>query len=280
MRKRRGAAFVSGIPMGLLGSAILLANNPSYGQEQESAPEDVEEVTVTGYRAALRSAIETKRESAVMVDAINADDIADFPDANLAESLQRIPGISIDRDQGEGRTITVRGLGADFSRVRINGLEALSTAGNNDAGSSPNRTRSFDYNTFASELFNSLKVQKTPSAETDEGSLGATIDLQTARPFDYKGQTLALSTEGSYQKNSKKWSPRIAGLVSTRFLDDKMGLLVSAAYSKSYNEIDQYFRQPGQSDYLYRGSTFAGNENPARAGFSAPTGTTFFGPTM
>ncbi|MCA1530906.1 hypothetical protein, partial [Bradyrhizobium yuanmingense] len=139
----------------------------------------------------------------------------------------------------------------------------------------PNRSRSFDYNTFASELFSSLKVQKTASAETDEGSLGATIDLQTGRPFDYKGRTLAISTEGSYQKNSKKWSPRIAGLASTRFLDGRMGLLFSAAYSKTSNAIDQYARQAGQADYLYRSSDFTGNENPQRAGFSAPVGTTF-----
>ncbi|MEO6361352.1 MAG: TonB-dependent receptor [Sphingomicrobium sp.] len=238
----------------------------------------VDEVVVTGFRGSLRSALNEKRRSNVQIDAINAEDIADFPDANLAESLQRLPGVSVDRDNGEGRSITVRGLGGDFNRTRINGLEALSTAGANIAGDSPNRSRSFDYNTFASELFSSLKVQKTSSAETDEGSLGATIDLQTGRPFDYKARAFAISTEGSYQKNSGKWSPRIAGLASTRFLDGRMGLLVSLAYSKAANEIDQYARQAGQADYLFRNSDFAGNENPPRGGFSAPVGTTFFGP--
>ncbi|MFL6720650.1 MAG: TonB-dependent receptor [Sphingomonas sp.] len=238
-----------------------------------------ERIVITGFRASLHNALSDKRRSNVQIDEINAQDIAEFPDANLAESLQRLPGVSIDRDNGEGRSITVRGLGGDFNVTRIDGLEALSTAGANDAGTSPNRSRAFDYNTFASELFTSLKVQKTASAETDEGSLGANIDLQTARPFDYKGRTFALSTEGSYQKNSKTWSPRIAGLASTRFFGGKMGLLVSAAYSKSNNAIDQYARQPGQADYLYRSTDFAGNENPPRAGFSAPVGTTFFGPT-
>ncbi|MEO5774428.1 MAG: TonB-dependent receptor [Sphingomicrobium sp.] len=247
--------------------------------QSPAAPSNGNEVVVTGFRGSLRSALNEKRRSNVQVDVINAEDIADFPDANLAESLQRLPGVSIDRDNGEGRSITVRGLGGDFNRTRINGLEALSTAGANDAGSSPNRSRSFDYNTFASELFSSLKVQKTASAETDEGSLGATIDLQTGRPFDYKKSTIAVSTEGSYQKNSKEWSPRIAGLASTRFMDGKMGLLVSVAYSKSFNEVDQYFRQAGQSDYLYRGADFLGNELPARGGFSAPVGATFTGPT-
>jgi TonB-dependent receptor len=256
-------------------------NNATEVQEPAApaATDPAGEVVVTGFRGSLRSALSEKRRSNVQIDAINAEDIAEFPDANLAESLQRLPGVSIDRDNGEGRSITVRGLGGDFNRTRINGLEALSTAGANDAGSSPNRSRSFDYNTFASELFSSLKVQKTASAETDEGSLGATIDLQTGRPFDYKDHAFAISTEGNYQKNSKQWSPRIAGLASTRFLDGKMGLLVSVAYSKSKNELDQYARQAGQADYLYRSTDFAGNENPQRAGFSAPTGTTFFGPS-
>ncbi|WP_426276285.1 TonB-dependent receptor [Sphingomonas sp. FW199] len=231
------------------------------------------DIVVTGYRASLRNAIDLKRTSTVQIDAITAEDIADFPDNNLAESLQRLPGVSVDRDNGEGRSITVRGLGGDFNRTRLNGLEALSTAGANDAGTSPNRSRSFDYNTFASELFNSLKVQKTPSAETDEGSLGATIDLQTARPFDYKKGAFGLSSEGSYQANSGKWQPRVAGLVSRRFGD--IGILFSAAWAKSENEIDQYRRQAGQSDYVYRGSTWAGNENPQRAGFAAPAGTAF-----
>ncbi|WP_156351271.1 TonB-dependent receptor [Sphingomonas sp. Leaf25] len=236
---------------------------------------DAGEIIVTGYRASLRTSIVEKRDAAVQIDSINAEDIADFPDNNLAESLQRLPGVSIDRDNGEGRSITVRGLGGDFNRTRLNGLEALATAGSNDSGTSPNRSRSFDYNTFASELFSSLKVQKTPSAETDEGSLGATIDLQTGRPFDYKKGAFALSAEGSYQDNIGKWTPRLAGLASKTFADGTMGLLVSAAWSESRNAIDQYRRGAGQSDYVYRGSTWAGNENPQRAGFAAPTGTGF-----
>jgi len=273
-------ALSSGISRGALAIAVVLAAAPALAQTSAAPPAEEpagegEEVIVQGYRASLRSAINEKRTATVQIDAINAEDIADFPDTNLAESLQRLPGVSIDRDNGEGRSITVRGLGGDFNRTRLNGLEALSTAGSNDAGTSPNRSRSFDYNTFASELFSSLKVQKTPSAETDEGSLGATIDLQTGRPFDYKGNKFALSAEGSYQENSKKWNPRLAGLASTRFLDDTMGLLLSVAWSKSRNEIDQYRRSPGASDYVYRGTQWAGNENPQRAGFAAPTGTSF-----
>ncbi|MBO9622488.1 MAG: TonB-dependent receptor [Sphingomonas sp.] len=254
-------------------AAVAVSEDASATTQDADTAAQSNEIVVTGFRASLRSSLREKRDSNVQLDAINAEDIANFPDANLAESLQRLPGVSIDRDNGEGRQISVRGLGGDFNRTRLNGLEALATAGSNDAGSSPNRSRAFDYNTFASELFSSLRVQKTPSAETDEGSLGATIDLITGKPFDYKDAAFALSAQGSYQKNSERWSPRIAGLVSKRFMGGDMGFLISGAYSKSDNELDQYRRGVGSADYLYRGADFAGNETPQRGGFAAPTGT-------
>ena len=117
---------------------------------------------------------------------IVAEDIADFPDLNLAESLQRVPGVVIARDAGEGRQISVRGLGPQFTRVRINGVEAMSANGGTDAAGGTNRGRNFDFNTFASELFNNITVRKTASADVEEGSLGATVDLRTGRPFDYR----------------------------------------------------------------------------------------------
>jgi len=124
---------------------------PAATPDANTAPHTVElqEVVVSGYRQALQSALNLKRASDVMVDAINAEDVAKFPDSNLAESLQRLPGISVDRDNGEGRTITVRGLGSDFTRVRLNGLEALATAAAPDSGGAPNRSRGFDFNVFA-----------------------------------------------------------------------------------------------------------------------------------
>ena len=249
---------------------------PEFAVAQEK-PQTAETVVVTGYRASLQSALRLKQKSDVMLDAIDAEDIADFPDANLAESLQRIPGISIDRDNGEGRSISVRGLGGDFTRVRINGLEALSTAGANDAGSTPNRSRSFDFNTFASELFSSLQVRKTASAETDEGSLGATVDLFTGKPFSYSASKpqFAINLQDSYNTNGQVHSPRATALFSKRFLDGKIGFLGSAAYSERNGENDQYRRGAASFDYVYRGSTWAGNEIPGRAGFSAPVGTTF-----
>ena len=178
-----------------------------------SEPKELEEIVVTGFRASLEESLDIKRTTASAVDTILAEDIADFPDLNLAESLQRIPGVSIARDAGEGRQITVRGLGPQFTRVRINGMEALSTAGGTDATGGTNRSRSFDFNVFASELFNKLSVRKTAAAEIEEGSLGATVDLRAARPFDYNGLTFATTLQGGYNDLSEEFDPRATVLL-------------------------------------------------------------------
>src|SRR5690349_6859903 len=212
-----------GASLGALAVALACAGVASAQDTAASDSTEVEGIVVTGFRASLQSALNTKKNADVMVDAINAEDIADFPDANLAESLQRLPGVTIDRDNGEGRGITVRGLGSDFTRVRLNGLETLSTAGSNDSGTNPNRGRGFDFNTFASELFSSLKVQKTQSAETDEGSLGATVDLTTGRPFDFQDFASAVSVEDSFYENGAFHNPKLGGLISWH--NEKFGAL-------------------------------------------------------
>lgn len=203
------------------------ANDP---QAEEAA--EVGEIVVTGFRASLQNALNIKRREAGVVDAISAEDIADFPDTNLAESIQRIPGVSIDRDAGEGRSITVRGLSSEFTRTRINGIEAQASVGATDSSGGVNRGRAFDFNVFASELFNNITVRKTASAEVEEGSLGATVDLRTSRPFDKVGFQGALSGQYGYNDLSEDWSPRFAALVSNTWADDQLGALFSIAYSE------------------------------------------------
>ncbi|OSZ68549.1 TonB-dependent receptor [Sphingomonas sp. IBVSS2] len=200
-------------------------------QEQDQGTDGA--IVVTGFRQSLQKALNLKRESVSSVDAIVAEDIAKFPDQNLAESLQRIPGISIQRDAGEGRAITVRGLSAQFTRVRLNGLETVATSTD---GASANRDRAFDFNVFASELFTSLVVHKTAEASLDEGSLGAVVDLNTGNPLAGKaGFTFVGSAQGSYNDLSKNWGPRAAGLLSWKSPDGTLGASVSAAYSKTDN---------------------------------------------
>ncbi|TWI05783.1 TonB-dependent receptor [Luteimonas cucumeris] len=199
---------------------------------QQSAPKELDTVVVTGtYRASLEQALDIKRSEKGMVDAIVAEDIADFPDLNLAESLQRIPGVAISRDAGEGRNISVRGLGADFTRVRIDGMEALTTVGSTDSSGGTNRGRGFDFNVFASELFSQLIVRKTASAEVEEGSLGATVDLRTARPFDYDGFNFVASGQLGYNDLNSDTHPRAAMLVSNSWADDRFGALFSVAWT-------------------------------------------------
>jgi TonB-dependent receptor len=234
--------------------------------ETAGDPNEVEAVVVTGFRASLNNAINLKRRETAVVDVIKAEDIADFPDANLAESIQRVPGVSISRDAGEGRQITVRGLSPQFTRVRINGMEGQSTASGTDSSGGNNRSRAFDFSVFASELFNSITVRKTPSAEVEEGSLGATVDLQTSRPFDYRGFQLALSAQQGYNDLAESWDPRLAGLISNTWMDGRFGALLSVAYSKR-NGVEEGFGSVGWDTAF-----------PTNGGFCAPASPTLTTP--
>ena len=199
-----------------------------------AAPEDraVDEVVVSGYRESLAAAHALKRDAVGTEDVIVAEDIAAFPDLNLAESLQRIPGVTINRDSGEGRQITLRGLGPDFTRTQLNGMEVLgNTASGMDNRGGVSRTRSFDYSLFASELFDRVTVQKSYAADQDEGGIGGTVQLETAKPFDFDGFKAVVSAKGQANTNVDGVTPRVVGLISDRTND--FGALVSVAYSEN-----------------------------------------------
>lgn len=224
------AALLAGCALGAAGTAraqVAEADQPTTVDDEVSA----DEIVVTGFRQSLEAAINLKRNSVGAIDAIVAEDIAKFPDQNLAESLQRIPGISITRDAGEGRAITVRGLSSQFTRVRVNGLETVATSTD---GASANRDRAFDFNVFASELFSSIVVHKTAEASLDEGSLGAVVDLNTGNPLAGKaGFTAVGSAVASYNDLSEYVGPRLAGLLSWRNDSGTFGVSLSAAYQKT-----------------------------------------------
>lgn len=213
---------------------------PALGQEtaqdaaQSSDSDGLTEpaIIVTGFRESLSSALGVKKNATAAIDAIKAEDIAEFPDLNLAESLQRIPGVAISRVNGEGRNISVRGLGPEYTRVRINGMEAIGTTGGTDNSGGVNRGRGFDFNIFSSDLFNSLAVRKTASADVEEGSLGATVDLTIARPFDFRKPTVSVSAQGSYNDLSRKVTPRISTLATTTNDAGTFGVLMSIAYEE------------------------------------------------
>ncbi len=250
----------------LLGTASVsaLSLGPAVAQEVAAAATggdtaNAQTVVVTGLRASLESALNAKRQDNGIVDVIKSEDMGKFPDTNLAESLQRVPGVVIDRDAGEGRSITVRGLGQDFTRVRINGIEGLATTGGTDSSGGTNRGRGFDFNVFASELFSALTVRKSSSADVDEGSLGATVDLQTLRPFDLRGFNATVALKGKYNDGSEKTDPRAAFMVSNTFFDRKVGVLFSGAYSKRRVLEDGF-------------STVRWDNGPSSGGWCAPQG--------
>ena len=286
-RQGRPCALRHGLAAGVSGLAIALTLGVASASAQTAPAQDddatqVDEIVVTGFRASLDAALSIKRREAGVVDAIVAEDIADFPDLNLAEAIQRIPGVSIDRDAGEGRSITVRGLSSDFTRTRINGMEAQATTGGTDSSGGANRGRGFDFNVFASELFNSITVRKTAAAETEEGSLGATIDLQATRPFDYEGFTLAASVQGGYNDLSEDANPRGALLLSNTWNDGMFGALVSVAYSER-DSIEEGFSSVRWAPAAAPGATNSGGfcsplgfstQNPGNSAANGTTATT------
>ncbi|MDC8830809.1 TonB-dependent receptor [Alteromonas gilva] len=197
----------------------------------QSDDELVETIVVSGFRDSLVKAKDLKKDALVSQDSILAEDIADFPSLNLAESLQRIPGITITREAGEGRQISLRGLNADFTQVQLNGMEALGTSSSPmDSRGTTNTSRSFDFNIFASELFNQIDVQKSYSAEMDEGGIGGTVKLYTAKPFHYDGFKSVVSAQVGDNSLTDDTSPRVAALVSNTW--DTFGALFSIAYSQ------------------------------------------------
>ena len=193
-----------------------------------SVDENLEEVVVTGIAASLGRSIDKKRDSDLVSDSITAEDLGKFPDNNIADSLQRIPGVAIDRAGGEGRFVSIRGLGPDFSAVLINGRSPASE----------NEERAFSFDTLASELVRTVDVFKTSNPGLKEGGLGGTINIVTARPFDFDGFHAAGSIKGMYEENSEDTSPQASFILSNTFNDEKFGVLASFTYQE--RSTDKY----------------------------------------
>jgi len=187
-------------------------------------------------KAVLPQAKKLKREAISVQDSLVADDITDFPALNLANSLLRLPGITSNREWGEGRQISLRGLGPDFTRVQVNGMEALGTSSSPmDARGAVSRTRAFDFNIFASELFNQIDVKKSFSADQEEGGIAGTVNLHTAKPFDYDGPKSSISAQLGSNSNTNSSDPRFSAVFSRLWSD--IGALVSITHSiRSTNE--------------------------------------------
>ena len=212
------------------GPRIALAQQASGAPTSDNA---VDAVVVTGYRKSLADARAIKRDAVIQKDAIVAEDMAKFPELNLAESLQRLPGVQINREAGEGRRISLRGLGPDFARVQLNGMEVLGNVDSaQDSRGQRSRDRAFDFNIFASELFSRVEVEKTFQAAQNEGGMAGTVGLFTGKPFDYApGAKGAVSVKVGTNEYTEDTQPRVAALFSRNW-DNKFGALVSVAYGE------------------------------------------------
>lgn len=188
------------------------------------------DIVVTGIRASLQSAVEAKRNAPAIVDSISAEDIGRFPDANLAESLQRITGVQITRSRGEGSQASIRGLDPDFNQVNFNGRSMPSASGG----------RSFDFTILSSDLINGIDVYKTPTADMVEGGLAGTINVRSLRAQDVKATRFVIDGEAIYDQNANKVGPHVSGLFATRLLDDRLGLVVGGDYSRRKLQVYRF----------------------------------------
>lgn len=219
----------------LLGGVSLAAFAPLAAQAQtqsaptatEGAAEGDDEIVVTGTRASLARALEIKRETIGVVDAISAEDIGKFPDQNIAESLQRITGVSIDRTNGEGGSITVRGLGPEFNTVLLNDRLLSTNAGG----------RSFSFDILSSELISGAEVYKSSEARLQEGGIGSTVILRTARPTDRAGLRIAGSIAGRHDNTADKITPYASAVISKSNDDRTFGVLASIIYDKRISNL-------------------------------------------
>lgn len=230
-RKKLLASAVAASALAGLSSTTVLAQDEGV----------VEEVVVTGIRASLTRSMDVKRNAVGVVDAISAEDIGKMPDTNLAESLQRIPGVSIDRVNGEGSKVTVRGLAGDYNLVTLNNRQM--------PASSFGTSRSFDFANLASEGVAGVEVYKSGRADLQSGGMGALINIITPRPLKNPGLKAVVGAKAVYDDSSvmeDDLTPEVSGLFSNTFADDTIGV----ALTGSYQERNSGDRNASVSDWF------------------------------
>lgn len=223
--------FVTSFVLGLLltGPVSLRAQQTGTEASAGSKTLKLETFVVTGYADSLRKSMEEKRGSTEIKDVIWSEDIAQFPDANVAEALQRITGVQIQRTDGEGSYVSVRGVEPNLNLVTIDGRTA----------SSGGFERAFDFSTLSADLVSGLEVIKSQSADMVEGGIGATIAITTPKPLNYQKDRVArLTAQTNYLSMTEKYSPQYSGLFSQKFMDGKMGALVTFSYQKNDQRTD------------------------------------------
>lgn len=210
--------------------ATLLLAGIQASAQSASQEAGVEEVVVTGIRSSLQQAMDIKRSSDAIVDSIASESLGKFPDTNIAESLQRITGVAIDRSGGEGQSVTVRGFGPQFNPVLLNGRRIVSDTG----------SRAFNFDALPAELVSRVDVYKSSAAHLQSGGIGSTIVMHTPRPLDIGSFKAVGSVKGLYEELSGELTPELFGMVSNTFADDRAGFLLSVTYEERENRIERF----------------------------------------
>jgi len=231
MRKKKAQRALAGTS-GLLALSIALPTAQAQDASQQQ-PENLEEVVVTGLLSSLQHSLDMKRNAPGVVDVITAEDIGKFPDSNVAASLQRVPGVSIQRapTRGEPEGITVRGFSGDFNETLIDGRRLSTATGG----------RSIDFSSVGSDFIGSVTVMKTPDVTLSSSSIGATVNIAYPKPLDRPGMHFTASGSASEQDNANSVQPTIGALFSDTFADDTMGFLADAVYSKRDTDTNRDF---------------------------------------
>ncbi|KAF1722771.1 TonB-dependent receptor [Pseudoxanthomonas wuyuanensis] len=215
-------------------SAAIVASIAFSAHAQEAGSQgdatQLDTITVTGYRASLERSQIVKRSANAIVDAISAEDIGKFPDTNAAESLSHLPGISVDRQFGEGEKVSINGTDPALNRILINGQ----TIASGDWGGNPTDTsgRTFNYTLLSPEIIGLMEVYKSSEARIDEGSIGGTVIVHTRKPLDLPANTLRGSLGYSYNDRSEQGNPRGSVLWSWKNADETFGFLATATHDK------------------------------------------------
>ena len=211
-------------PSPIITSQTVAAPTPSGTAASDDASAG-EAIVVSGYRQSIEESLREKRMANAFVDVITSQDIGKFPDKNVADSLQRVPGVIIDRDGGEGKNVSIRGLSSDLTLTELNG-NYIATADTGDP------SRSFNYLLLPSNMIGSVEVFKSPEARLDEGGVGGTIILHTRNPLDLKPWSGFISGEGTYADVTHKAEPQFSGQLSWHNDAETIGLLVGGTYQK------------------------------------------------
>jgi iron complex outermembrane recepter protein len=239
-------------------SCVALSMTPAFAQEAPSnvaaaSPAGVEEVVVTGIRAALEQAAEIKRESEQIIDVITSEDIGKLPDSNVAEALQRVTGVQITRVFGEGQSVSVRGL--QQVRVEVDGRTLLGFSSRLSPPENDQLGRSSGLDSVPSSLFGRLEVRKSPLASQAEGGLGGTVNLVTPKPLNFDKPTMSVNVQGVYSENSEEFEPAVTGFGTMRFLDGRLGVMLAGELQERTSTTQAFER----NNFLNRNFTASGS---------------------